>query len=42
MWVYFSLSYSELFGNKLNSFPQAESILPVMVTGEGSLLWVLS
>ena len=31
---YFSLSYSDLIGNKLVFFPQVESVLPVTVIAE--------
>jgi len=31
---YFSLCYSDLVGNNLNSFPQVKSVLPVIVIGE--------
>jgi len=35
IWFYFSLSYSDLIGDKLNFFsPQVQSVLSVMVTGE--------
>ena len=35
IWFYFSLSYSDLTGNKLNYFfPQVESVLPVTVISE--------
>jgi len=36
IWVYFSLSYSDLIGNKLIFFfsPQVQSVLSVTVTGE--------
>jgi len=34
IWVYFSLSYSYLICNKLNEFPQVESVLPMTVIGE--------
>ena len=29
IWFYFSLSCSDLIGNKLNQFPQVKSVLPV-------------
>ena len=36
IWFCFSLSYSDLIGNKLISFffPQVESVLPVTIIGE--------
>jgi len=34
IWFYFSLSYSDLIGDKLNFPPPVNSILSVMVTGE--------
>ena len=34
IWFYFSLFYSDLIGNKLNYFPQVESVLPMTVTGK--------
>lgn len=36
MWVYFSISYSDLIGSKLTSFPWIYSVLPVMIVGEWS------
>ena len=42
IWFYFSLSYSDLIGNKLNYFTQLESFLPMTVTGEWSLSLSLS
>jgi len=34
IWVYFSLSCPDLIGDKLNHFPQVESVLPMTVIGE--------
>jgi len=36
IWFYFSLSYSDLIGDELNSLfsPQVQSVLSVTVTGE--------
>jgi len=31
---YFSLSYSDLIGDKLNQFAQVETVFPMTVTGE--------
>lgn len=36
-WFYFSLSYSDTTGNKLNWFPSVGSVLPMTVAGERSL-----
>lgn len=32
VWLYFSLFYTALIGNKLNKYPHVESVLPMMVT----------
>jgi len=42
IWFYFPLPYSDLIGNKLNYFPQAESILPMTITGEPPLSALIS
>ena len=34
IWFYFSLSNSDLIGDKLNFSPQVQSVLSVTVTGE--------
>ena len=42
IWFYFSLSYSDLIGKKLNRFPWVESVLPMTVIGELSLPVLIS
>lgn len=42
IWFYFSLSHSDLIGNKFNQFPRVKSTLPVTVIDEWSLPILIS
>lgn len=39
IWFYFSSSYSDCISEKFNSFPQAESVLPITVIGLPDCPW---